>query len=95
MNVPFGSRLCDMDICPPKNLTKAQPGSSKQWQQNKGKLVFITKDGTGRVFLCLKFLFGFMVLILQALSQIDISATFIIRKLSKFRVAGGKILVPL
>lgn len=35
-----------------------------------------------------------MALILQALSQTDISVTFIIGELSKFRVAGGKILVP-
>lgn len=83
-----------MDICPPPNLIKAWSSSSKQMQQNKGKLVFTTKDGTGRVFLCLKFLFGFMALILQALSQTDISVTFIIGELSKFRVAGGKILVP-
>lgn len=84
-----------MDICSLKNLTKAQPGSSKQWQQNKGKLVFITKNETGRVFLCLKFLVDFTALILQALSQTDISATSITCELSKFRVAGGKILVPL
>lgn len=84
-----------MDIRPPKNLTKAQPGSSKQRQQSKGKLVFIMKDGRGRVFLCPKFLFGFVALILQALSQIDVSTTFITYELSKFRVAGGKILVPL
>lgn len=57
--------------------------------------MFITKDGTGRVFLCLKFLFGFIASILQALSQTDISATFIICELSKFRVASDKILVLL
>lgn len=56
--------------------------------------MFITKDGTGRV-LCLKCLFRFMALILLALSQTDISATLIIYELTKFRVAGGKILFPL
>lgn len=49
-----------MDICP----AKAQPGSSKQQHRNKGNFVFITKDGTGRVVLCLKSLLGFMALTL-------------------------------
>lgn len=61
MNISFYSRLCDMDICP----AKAQPGSSKQQHQNKGDLGFITKDGTGRMVLCLKSLFGFMALTLD------------------------------
>lgn len=60
MNISFYSRLCDMDICP----AKVQPGSSKQQHQNKAKLIFITKDGPGRVVLCLKSLFGFMALTL-------------------------------
>lgn len=60
MNISFYFRLCDMDICP----AKAQPVSSMQQHQNKGNLVFITKDGTGRVVLCLKSVFGFMALTL-------------------------------
>lgn len=61
MNIPFYSGFCDMDIC----SAMAQPGSSKQQHQNKGNLVFITKDGRGRVVLCLKSLFGFMTLTLD------------------------------
>lgn len=57
MNISFYSGLCDTDICP----AKAQPANSKQQHQNKGNFIFITKDGTGRVVLCLKslWLYGF------------------------------------